>query len=223
MSVAHQLFHEILERDVVLWTTMVNGYAKSGDLSAARQMFDKMPERSDVSWGVMISACVRSEKYKDALELFSIMQNALVKPNELALVCSLSACSNLGAFDQGKWIHIYIKKSGTPLTYSLGTTVIDMYSKCGSIDNALKVFNRIMHGKDLMAWTSMISGLAMHGNGLEAIELFNRMLREGIKPDSIAFIGVLNACTHSGLVNEGRRIFQEMRCYSWDQALWVHD
>ncbi|KAF3773331.1 Pentatricopeptide repeat-containing protein [Nymphaea thermarum] len=212
MEDARKLFDGMTEpRDVVLRTTMVGGYMKFGMVGLALELFDEMPDSNDVTWGVVIAGCVKNGRYKDALSIFyDMLQGTNVKPNEASLVCALSACAHLGALDQGKWIHVYVDKRGVICSSNLATALIDMYMKCGSITHARRVFNSVSSRKDLLSWTSMITGLALHGLGREAVDLFLHMLDIGMKPDHITLIGVLNACSHSGLVDQGRQFFHGM-------------
>ncbi|XP_021718996.1 pentatricopeptide repeat-containing protein At3g62890-like [Chenopodium quinoa] len=208
---ARKVFDEMSERDVFSWTSLLGGYAKHGDIDKACDIFRAMPVRSDVSWVVMISGLVSNERYIDALDYFRGMLNdsKKVKPDEAALVCALSACANLGAFDQGNWIHVYMERNNILETPNICTALIDMYAKCGRIDCAIRVFNRISK-RDVHNFTSMISGLSIHGLGKDAMRVFSDMLAEGIRPNEITMLGVLNGCSHSGLVEESTSIFNDM-------------
>ncbi|KAK2988348.1 hypothetical protein RJ640_001533 [Escallonia rubra] len=159
----------------------------------ARGWFCKMPQRNDVSWVVMIAGYVGQELYNDAIKCFHwMLSDGNAQPNEAVLVSVLSACAHLGALDQGKWVHIYIERSERVQSSNISIALIDMYAKCGQIDCTKHVFNGT--GKrDLLTWTSMISGFSMHGLGREALEF------------------------HSGRVEEGLSIFYEME-HSWGIA-----
>ncbi|OVA16263.1 Pentatricopeptide repeat [Macleaya cordata] len=210
MDEARKVFDEMSQKDVVTWTSLIRGYAKLGEMGRAEELFNKMPERNEISWVVMISGCIGSERYNDALRYFNEMLcDDKVKPNEAVLVCVLCACAHLGALDQGKWAHVYIDKSGLPESSNLSTALIDMYAKCGRIDCADRVFNGTSK-RDVLTFTSMISGLTAHGLGKEALQMFSQMVAEGIKPNDITLLGVLNGCSHSGLVEKGCSIFNEM-------------
>ncbi|XP_043694012.1 pentatricopeptide repeat-containing protein At5g66520-like isoform X1 [Telopea speciosissima] len=207
---AHRVFDEMPKRDVVTWTSLVRGYANTGNLVTAHKLFDKMPERNDVSWAVIIAGYVGSGRYNDALRHFNeMLSDDKVKPNEAILVCVLSACAHLGALDQGKWVHVYIDKHGVPQSSNISTALIDMYAKCGRIDSAYLIFSR-MSKRDVLTWTSLISGLSMHGLGKDSLQVFFQMLAEGINPDNISLLGVLIGCSHSGLVEDGCFIFYNM-------------
>ncbi|KAJ4952962.1 hypothetical protein NE237_029794 [Protea cynaroides] len=205
MQHAHRVFDEMPKRDVVTWTSLVRGYANSGNLATAHKLFDKMPERNDVSWAVIIAGYVRSGRYNDALQHFNeMLSDDKVKPNEAVLVCVLSACAHLGALDQGKWVHVYIDKNGVPQSSNISTALIDMYAKCGRIDSAYLIFNG-MSKRDVLTWTSLISGLSIHGLGqLErAFEVIKRMPME---PDAVIWRALLSACRIHGNVGFGEQI-----------------
>ncbi|CAK9169387.1 unnamed protein product [Ilex paraguariensis] len=205
-----RVFDEMPYRDIITWTSLVRGYTMCGDIVKAEELFLKMPEKNDVSWAVMVAGYVVRELYSNALTCFNdMLGDDKVRPNEAVFVSVLSACAHLGALDQGKWIHVFMDKTGTLESPNISTALIDMYAKCGRIDCAKQVFDGI--GKrDLHTWTSMISGLSMHGLGKEALEVFSDMLGEGVKPDNITILGVLNACSHSGRVEEGLSIFYDL-------------
>ena len=211
MRCARMLFDVSLNRDVVAWTAVLNGYVKSGEIANAKELFDRMPERNVVSWSVMINGYVKVGCFKEALEIFKEMQMSGVRPNHAAIVGALSACGSLGAFDQGKWIHAYVDRSKMELDTVLGTALIDMYAKCGSVEVACRVFEE-MPCRDVYAFTALISGLSNHGNSAMAVELLKRMDDEGIKPNEVTFICILSACARVGLVDEGLRVFESMSC-----------
>lgn len=206
---ARKLFDRSSSKDVITWTAMVNGYAKAGEIGLARELFGLMPERNAVSWSTMITTFAQVGMFQDALEVFNEMQVAGIRPNHAGIVGGLSACGFLGALDQGRWIHTYVKRSGIELDRVLGTALIDMYAKCGCIDNALQVFEE-MPQRDVFAYTSMISGLSNHGQCQKAMDLFVRMEEEGVRPNEVTFISVLSACGRMGLVDQGRELFKKM-------------
>lgn len=207
---ARKVFDEMSVWDVFSWTSLLGGYAKHGDIDKATDVFDSMPIRNDVSWAVMISGLVTNERYIEALDYFhGMLCGNKMKPNEAILVCALSACAHLRAFDQGNWIHVYMERSNILETPNLCTALIDMYAKCGRIDCATRVFNGSSK-RDLYSFTSMISGLSIHGLGKDAMRIFSQMLDGGIKPNEITLLGVLNGCNHSGLVEEGISVFNDM-------------
>ncbi|KAL4186116.1 hypothetical protein AMTRI_Chr09g12630 [Amborella trichopoda] len=232
-DVARRVFDEITTLDVVSWTTMITGYGNSGEIDAAkflldqmplrntvtynamitgysrsghfdeaRKVFDEMPNRNVESWSTMISGYVHGGLFREALELFRKMLDHGFAPSESATVSALSACVQMRALDSGKWVHACIKEHKLKLNVIIGTALVDMYGKCGSIENALSVFE-VMPMRNVISWNSMITSLALHGHGMHALSLFERMGAMGVKPNAITFVGVLSACSHSGLVKKG--------------------
>eukprot|EP00268_Persea_americana_P065486 TRINITY_DN8746_c0_g2_i2.p1 TRINITY_DN8746_c0_g2~~TRINITY_DN8746_c0_g2_i2.p1 ORF type:complete len:651 (-),score=89.64 TRINITY_DN8746_c0_g2_i2:387-2339(-) len=210
IEAARQYFDRMPVRNVVSWNAMIDGYMKCRDCLSARRLFDEMPERNIVTWSSMVSGYEYNRRFMDALEIFQEMLKAGLVPNGAALVGALSAVSGLGLLDKGRWIHSYMRSNGIKIEGVLGTSLIDMYSKCGSIENALEVFQAIPRRR-LGHWTAIIVGLGMHGMADQALNIFAEMQRKRINPHAITFIGILNACSHVGLVNEGRRYFEMMR------------
>ncbi|KAG8088248.1 hypothetical protein GUJ93_ZPchr0010g11184 [Zizania palustris] len=209
LELAKSVFETIENRTVVSWTTMIVGYAKSGLMGDARRVFDEMPERDIFPWNALMTGYVQCKQCKEALALFHEMQEANVEPDEITMVNLLTACSHLGALEMGMWVHRYIEKHQLVLSVALGTSLVDMYAKCGNIEKAIHVFKEIPQ-KNALTWTAMICGLANHGHANEAVEYFRRMIELGLQPDEITFIGVLSACCHAGLVREGREFFSLM-------------
>ncbi|KAL3835244.1 hypothetical protein ACJIZ3_009980 [Penstemon smallii] len=187
----------------ILVTSLVDMYARCARVDNARSLFDNMSKRDVVAWSAMISGYTQSNQCKEALALFQDMQNENVEPNEVTMVSLLSSCAALGALQTGKWVHSCIKKKNMKLSTNLGTTLVDFYAKCGCVDIAIKIF-KAMPSKNVWSWTALIQGLASNGRGKTALEFYNLMLQENIKPNNVTFIGVLCACTHAGLVDEGR-------------------
>ncbi|KAF8390504.1 hypothetical protein HHK36_025031 [Tetracentron sinense] len=198
-----------LKGNLNLITSLVDMYAKCGRLDTARRLFDEMPRRDVVAWSAMISGCSQSGQCREALALFHEMQKVKVDPNEITMVSVLSACAVLGALETGKWVHFFIKKKKMKLTVTLGTALMDFYAKCGSIENSLEVFEQ-MPLKNVLSWTVLIQGLASNGEGRKALEFFSLMRGKNIEPNDVTFIGVLSACSHTGLVDDGRNFFVSM-------------
>ncbi len=147
----------------------------------------------------------------ESIMLFNGMREAGVDPDKITLIGVLSSCASIGALDLGKWVDTYASERGLQHDIYVATALIDMYAKCGNLDNALKVFED-MPQKNEVSWNAMISALAFHGQGQAALSLFKRMSKEGgvACPNDITFVAVLSACVHAGLVDEGRRLFDIM-------------
>ncbi|KAK9280479.1 hypothetical protein L1049_014171 [Liquidambar formosana] len=185
------------DNDVHVQNTLVHMYCCCrGGIQFARIVFDEMPKLDSVSWSAMIGGYARLGQSTDAVGLFRKMQIAGVCPDEITMVSVLSACTDLGALELGKWVESYLKKERIQKTVELCNALIDMYAKCGDVDKAMSLF-RNMSDKTIVSWTSVIVGMAMHGRGLEVISLFDEMKAAGMAPDDVAFIGLLSACSHS--------------------------
>ncbi|KAL4192044.1 hypothetical protein AMTRI_Chr06g192040 [Amborella trichopoda] len=188
-------------RDVVSWNTMITGYRKSGILALAKELFDAMDSRNSTTWNTMISGHVHTGDFANALSL-----SHWLACYQLVLIWVLG----LGCLDMGKWIHAYMRHKRVKIDVVLGTALLDMYLKCGSLDIALQIFKELPH-KNIFSWNSIISGLAMHGYGLQAIDALNRMRECNIRPDGVTFVGLLSGCSHAGLVDDGKGFFSLMR------------
>ncbi|RWR84944.1 pentatricopeptide repeat-containing protein, chloroplastic-like protein [Cinnamomum micranthum f. kanehirae] len=209
---ARKLFEEMPEKDLVSWNSMLDGYVKCGKCDLAVEVFERMDQRDVVSWTTMISGFALNNHPNEAIELFKKMLGLGMRPDVAAIVSVLSAVADLGFVEEGKWIHEYVCRNKISLSFGfLGSALIDMYSKCGYIDNAYHVFRSISKRRRVGDWNSMISGLAIHGLGREALEIFHEMERTEIEHNEITFLGIMTACSHGGLVQEGRFYFTEFR------------
>ncbi|KAF8033970.1 hypothetical protein BT93_C0297 [Corymbia citriodora subsp. variegata] len=206
---ARKVFDGMTNRNSVSWNSMLDGYAKCGDMDSARVLFDSMPERDVVSWSSLIDGYVKSGEHSEALALFDRMRYVGPKANEVTMVSILCACAHLGALEKGKIMHRYLVENQLPMTLVLQTALLDMYAKCGAIDEALAVFDRVPVNKtDVLIWNAIIGGLATHGFAENALRLFNEMRRTRIKPDEITYLCLLSACAHGGLVHEAWHFFE---------------
>ncbi|KAJ0985916.1 hypothetical protein J5N97_004272 [Dioscorea zingiberensis] len=210
---ARKVFDEMAERDLFSLNSLMAGYIGVGDVRRAREVFDDMHERDVVSWSTIIAGYVQGASFVEAMKLFREMQLVGAKPNEFTLTTVLSACSNLVALEQGKWIHMYIDKVKIKMNDRLLAALIDMYSKCGDAGSALKLFNSVDDALKfgIRPWNAMLSGFAIHGLCEAAIEHFERMKMKNIAPDKVTFVSLLNACSHGRLVDKGRLYFESMK------------
>jgi pentatricopeptide repeat protein len=189
---------------------MIDGYVRIGKIDAARELFDEMQQKSVVSWNAMISGYAQNGFFKEAVDLFHrMMEMGDVSPNRVTLVSVLPAISRLGALELGKWVHLYAERNRVRIDEVLGSALIDMYAKCGNIEKAIQVFKRLSK-TNVIAWNAMIGGLAMHGKAKDVLDCFSRMERSGVSPSDVTYIAILSACSHAGLVEKGRSIFNDM-------------
>jgi pentatricopeptide repeat protein len=198
-------------KNAVSWNVVVTGFALAGEVEHARLLFERMPCRNVISWTGMIDGYTRASRHAEAVHLFCRMMSEGVSPSEMTVLAVVPAISNIGRILLGEALHGYCEKTGLlVLDVRVGNSLIDLYAKIGSIQSSLKVFDELLDRRNLVSWTSIISGFAMHGLSAEAVELFAEMRRAAITPNGITFLGVLNACSHGGLVEQGVAFFNSM-------------
>ncbi|KAF7808309.1 pentatricopeptide repeat-containing protein [Senna tora] len=208
---AHKVFDGMLKKNLVSWNSMLDGHAKCGEMVLAHKVFESMPERDVVSWSSLIDGYVKAGEYREAMAVFEEMKALGPKANEVTMVSVLCACAHLGALEKGKMTHKYIVDNKLPLTLVLQTSLVDMYAKCGAIQEALLVFHGVPKSQtDVLIWNAMIGGLATHGLVEESLEMFKEMHIIGIKPDEITYLCLLTACAHGGLVKEAWYFFDSL-------------
>ncbi|CAL5372155.1 unnamed protein product [Camellia sinensis] len=198
------------ETDSFIAISLLSLYIHCGKPLFARDVFDRMQDKNSVSWNAMIAGYSQNELPDETLNLFRQMVSDGTQPSEIAITSVFGACSRLSALQLGKETHCFALKAHLTEDVFVGCSIIDMYAKSGSIELSQKVFDRLQE-KDLASWTVLIAGYGIHGCGEEAIELFEKMQRLGLKPDGFTFIGILTACTHAGLVEEGLKYFNLMQ------------
>ncbi|KAL0900854.1 hypothetical protein Bca101_084815 [Brassica carinata] len=197
--------------NVILATSLVDMYGKCGDLGTARYLFDEMPERSLVSWNSIITGYSQNGDAEEAMRVFSEMLALGFSPDKVTFLSIIRASMIRGCSRGGQAVHGYVYKTGFVKDAAVVCALVNMYAKNGDAESGKRAFEDL-EKKDTIAWTVVIIGLASHGHGDEALSVFQRMLEDGnAKPDGVTFVGVLYACSHVGLVEEGRRYFAEMR------------
>ncbi|KAK7282306.1 hypothetical protein RIF29_10976 [Crotalaria pallida] len=213
---ARLVFDRMPHRNVVSETSMVSGYARAASVKAARLMFSNMKERNVVSWNALIAGYTQNGENEEAVSLFLLLKRECIWPTHYTFGNLLNACANLADLKLGRQAHTHILKhglrfsSGEESDIFVGNSLIDMYMKCGLVEDGCLVFEQ-MAERDNVSWNAMIVGYAQNGYGTKALEIFKKMLLSGEKPDHVTMIGVLSACSHAGLVEEGRHYFQSIR------------
>ncbi|XP_057964445.1 pentatricopeptide repeat-containing protein At3g12770-like [Malania oleifera] len=197
-----------LDSDQSVQNAAMRMYTRCGRIDVARRLFDEIPIKDLMSWTSMIEAYAQAALPWEALELFEQMRLQGIVPDSVTLLSVIRACSSLASYLQARLIHGYVTRCFSKNRIALETAIIDLYVKCGSLEYARKVFD-LMHTKNLISWSTIISGYGMHGCGREALLLFDQM-KASIKPDHITFVSVLSACSHSGLISEGWTCFNSM-------------
>ncbi|CAN1218429.1 Pentatricopeptide repeat-containing protein At5g44230 [Linum perenne] len=209
------------ERNVVSWTAMVAGYANCGNMDAARELYDQMKEKNSVTWVAMIAGYGKNGYAKEAVEMYMEMRAKEVKITDVAMVATVSACTQLGDSDLATTLAADIEERHTDRGVFVSNALIHMQAKCGSLDLAWKEFNG-MKERDVITYSTMMAALADHGKSREALDMFNKMQDEGLRPNQVTFVSVLNACSHGGLIEEGCKSFELMTCVFGIKPLAEH-
>ncbi|XP_031484917.1 pentatricopeptide repeat-containing protein OGR1, mitochondrial-like [Nymphaea colorata] len=205
-----QVFRFGFASDSLLQTTLMDLYFKTSRGDDARQVFDELPKRDIVAWNVIVAGYAQCGRSNDALVMFRCMQQVPdLRPNEVTILGALSACSQLGAADDGESVHAYARQHALDRHCFVGNALIDMYAKCGRVDRALQVFDEVPQ-RSLVSWNTMIMAFAMHGRAHDALALYQKMKTAKVAPDSVTFLAVLGACNHAGLVEDGRQLLRSM-------------
>jgi pentatricopeptide repeat protein len=182
-------------------------YAKCGSLEDAWSVLNKMPSRNVVTWSTMILGHVKCGQGQKELVLFQHMQQEGVQPDSVTFVGVLTACPSMVAIEEGRCVHRDTIESGLESDVFVGSSLVNMYAKCGSMEDAWRVFNK-MPSRTVVTGNAILGGCAMNGHGKEALKYFEQMFAEGLQPDDTTFICLLSACHHACLVDEG------MHCYT---------
>uniref|UniRef100_K3ZEF3 Pentacotripeptide-repeat region of PRORP domain-containing protein n=1 Tax=Setaria italica TaxID=4555 RepID=K3ZEF3_SETIT len=219
VAAAREVFDGMAGKDSISWNTMMTGYLRQGEAGVVRGLFEEMPERNVNSWNMMISACSEEGSWADAISVFNQMRLSGFEPDAATMAILMSSCAQLGSLSVAGQLHGILKKGHVEMNCHVQNSLADMYAKCGSISQAYLLFLET-HPRDAVSYNVMITALAHHGHGREALQLFNEMAEEGLHPDSVTFLGVLSACAHAGLVHDGKHCFESMRTnYAIEQSL----
>ncbi|XP_011622362.2 LOW QUALITY PROTEIN: pentatricopeptide repeat-containing protein At3g22690-like [Amborella trichopoda] len=206
---AYLVFNKMTERNVGCWNAMIDGFAKSSDLLSAKLLFDRMDQRDIVSWNVMISAYVSMKLGEEAISLFkTLLLERELKPNDITMLSVVSACAKLGNLKTAKWVHGFITEYEICLSIGLYNALIDMYSRCGSLELSLLVFNN-MPQRDHISWNTMISNYVREKHFEEALSLFRAMRMSCLKPDEVS-IGII------------LKVFMEVRDFEMARSIYAH-
>lgn len=211
MQIHGHVFKLGLENDVFVQNSLISMYGKCGKVQLSCGVFEQLVDHKSVaSWSAIIAAHASLGLWSECLMLFGDMRRQGLRAEESTLVSVLSACTHLGALDLGRCCHGFLLRNISALNVIVETSLIDMYVKCGCLEKGLSLFQK-MTKKNKLSYTVVICGLAIHGHGREALELFSEMFQEGLGPDDVAHVGVLSACNHAGLVEEGLQCFNRMK------------
>ncbi|KAK9734750.1 hypothetical protein RND81_04G160700 [Saponaria officinalis] len=199
------------ETHVHIMTTLLDMYAKFGNVAYASRVFNAMPDKNVVSWSAMIACYAKNGHPFEALCLFDEMVVGVtdLSPNSVTMVNVVQACAALSALDLCRMLHCYILRRNLNAVLPVSSALMTAYARCGKLDLSQKVFD-LMDKRDVVSWNSLISSYGIHGLGSKAVEVFEEMISRGIKPTAISFVCVLGACSHAGLVDVGGKLFDSM-------------
>lgn len=208
---ARFLFDTAPTRSVVFATSLIVGYLNEGLYEHAQELFDEITEKDVIIYNAMIEGYSKlTERAENSLKIYKSMQSVGFRPNIASFVSVLGACSLLSDLDFGSQVHCQIIKENLFSQVKCASALIDFYSKCGSVEEARKIFDRL-RGKNVISWTSMIDGYGRNGQPYDALNLFDKMTRDvHMQPNHTTLLTVLSACGHNGLVSKGREIFKNM-------------
>lgn len=203
------MFKYSVNLDIFAASALIDGYSNCYSIEDSRLVFDEMEEKDLVVWNSMFSGYVQHSENEEALHLFSELQLSRERPDEFTFADMVTAAGNLASLQLGQEFHCQIMKRGLERNSYITNALLDMYSKCGSPEDAYKAFSSAS-SRDVVCWNSVISSYANHGEGRKALQMLERMMNEGIEPNYITFVGVLSACSHGGLVEDGLEQFEVM-------------
>uniref|UniRef100_J3KZ19 Pentatricopeptide repeat-containing protein n=2 Tax=Oryza brachyantha TaxID=4533 RepID=J3KZ19_ORYBR len=200
-----QCIRKALDANLAVVNSLIDMYCSCARILDARRLFDETPERNLITWNTMIAGYCQCYPLMALQLLLDINE----EPNCFTLTSITSACADLAALRCGKQVHGAVLRRSYNDDLQMCNALVDMYSKCGSIANAEKVFDKMV-SKDKFSWTSMIAGYGMNGYGNEAVQLFSSMIHSGVRPDHVVFLSLISSCSHTGLIDEGWNFFRSM-------------
>jgi len=207
--VHEQIMRSGCESNIFVGNSLIDMYAKCGSIEDARRVFNRMVSRNAISWNALILGYVKCGQGHKALELFKQMQCEGLQPDHVTFVGVLNACASVVALEEGRCIHEQIIQWDCEADVKVSNSLIDMYAKCGSIEDAWRVFTKMVT-HNVISWNAIILGYLKCGQGTKALELYQQMQSEGVQPDPVTFVGVLNACASVSALEEGRCIHKQI-------------
>ncbi|PKA54748.1 Putative pentatricopeptide repeat-containing protein [Apostasia shenzhenica] len=197
------------DNNVFVGSALVDMYSKCLHIRLAKLVFKRMKIKNIVSWTAMLVGYCQNGCNEEAIRIFIEMQRNGVKPDDFTVGSAISSCANLASLEEGAQLHCLAVTLGLKSFITVSNALVTLYGKCGNIEDAHQVFDE-MGIKDQVSWTALVSGYAQFGKLKETIGLFERMLANGVSPDGVTFIGVLSACSRSGMVEKGKYYFDAM-------------
>ncbi|KAG6603678.1 Pentatricopeptide repeat-containing protein, mitochondrial, partial [Cucurbita argyrosperma subsp. sororia] len=208
---AQRAFDDIKMPNVVSYTSLISGYLKTEKIQDALRVFDEMPERNIVSWNAVIGGFSQKGHNEDAVHLFIDMLREGFLPTQSTFPCALCAAANIASIGIGRSFHACAIKFLGDLDVFVSNSLISFYAKCGSMEDSLLVFNKLLDKRNTVSWNAVLCGYAQNGRGKEAIDFYQRMSFSGCKPNGVTLLSLLWACNHAGLVDEGYSYFNQAK------------
>ncbi|KAJ7565225.1 hypothetical protein O6H91_02G053100 [Diphasiastrum complanatum] len=199
---------------------VVKMYGDCGSLAEARAVVDCLPNANAYSWNILIKAYCKNGLCRQAVECFYKMQRCGIAPTHVSFVSVLEACASMAALEEGKLIHAAAVKAGYEGHVVVGTALLNLYGKCGSLEDARIVF-RQMPNRDVVTWSAMITACAQNGHGKEALEWYNRMEENGIRANQFTFVSALDACASLAALEQGQKIHTSVVLYGYERQAIV--
>lgn len=198
-----------IESNVVIGSSIITMYGKCGSAEEALDVLLKLPGKNVVSWSALMAGYAQHDHGHLALALFERMEQNGIKPDDICFLSILKACASTRKVKHGRLIHDQIMRLGLDFDIVLGSALLDLYAKCGNLDDAKKVFYKLPN-RDVVCWGALIAGYGQQGFGHIALELYNDMQQKGLKPNKAIFPCVLNACSTIGDIKQGHLIHSEI-------------
>ncbi|KAK7410648.1 hypothetical protein VNO78_01600 [Psophocarpus tetragonolobus] len=207
---ACRLFSELKVYDTILLNTMITVYSNCGRIEDAKWIFNTMPGKTLISWNSILVGLTQNACPSEALDVFCQMNKLDLKMDKFSFASVISACASKSSLELGEQVFGRAITIGLESDQIICTSLVDFYCKCGFVEIGRKIFDRVVKTDEVL-WNTMLMGYAANGYGIEALTLFSEMRYGGVWPSAITFTGVLSACDHSGLVEEGRKFFHIMK------------
>ncbi|XP_062194777.1 pentatricopeptide repeat-containing protein At2g36980, mitochondrial-like [Phragmites australis] len=204
------IFEFMEVRTTASWNSLIDAHMKLGYIEQAYSLFQNVPETNIISWTAMIGGFARNGCADEALSLFvKMLAHGHIHPDDFTFGAVLHACATAASLASGRMIHGCVFQSGFASYLYVANSLMDMYAKCGDVEGANNVFNAIVN-KDLISWNTMLFGFAINGWANEALVVYNSMSSNDVCPDGVTFAGLLTACSHAGLLEQGKTFFESM-------------
>ncbi|KAL5719468.1 putative pentatricopeptide repeat-containing protein [Ranunculus cassubicifolius] len=199
---AKRVFEELPDRNLVMYNTMITGLLRCGMVKDARRLFDEMPEKDSISWTTMVTGLTQNGLGRDAIDVFREMRFRNLAIDQFTFGSLLTACGSMVALQEGKQVHAYVIRTDYKDNVFVGSALVDMYSKCGSLKLAETVFRKMEH-RNIVSWTALLVGYGQNGLSEEAVRIFCEMQRNGVDPDDFTLGSVISSCANLASLEEG--------------------